>query len=142
LGEVSAVTPTEYKSKYQNKLAFSTLIYNQLEDIRKYGNISSTDKEGLRRFEHSVKMLEALLINFMTETHKELISKTVEKAQNSIKRGDRNMYFEAVLERLMYLMQIVNKVQDLVPEEKAMEVIGEEKDIGKEEDYESEGENE
>lgn len=138
MGEISAVSPTEYKSKYQNKLAFSTLIYNQLEDIRKYGNTASLDKEGLRRFEHSIKILEALLINFMTDSHKELIKGTIDKAQRSMKLGDRNMYFEAVLERLMYVMQIVNKVQDLVPEEKAMELIGEEADIGKEEDYESE----
>jgi len=131
MGEVSSVSPNEYKSKYQNKLAFSNIIYNQIEDIRKYGNTASLDKEGLRRFEHSIKVLEALLINFMTEQHKENIKKTIDKAQESMKRNDRNMYYECVLERFMYLMQIVNKVQDLVPEEKAMEVIGEESDIEK-----------
>jgi hypothetical protein len=140
LGEVSSVSATEYKSKYQNKLAFSTIIYNQIEDIRKFGNNASLDKEGLRKFEHSVKVLEALLINFMTEEHKELIKGVITKAQDSIKKGDRNMYYEAVLERFMYLMQIVNKVQDLVPEEKAMEVIGEESEDGLIENSDSEEE--
>jgi hypothetical protein len=140
LGEVSSVSPTEYKSKYQNKLAFSTIIYNQIEDIRKFGNNASLDKEGLRKFEHSIKVLEALLINFMTPEHKELIKGVITKAQDSIKKGDRNMYYEAVLERFMYLMQIVNKVQDLVPEEKAMEVIGEESEDGLIENSDSEEE--
>lgn len=140
MGEVSSVSPTEYKSKYQNKLAFSTIIYNQIEDIRKFGNNASLDKEGLRKFEHSIKVLEALLINFMTPEHKELIKGVITKAQDSIKKGDRNMYYEAVLERFMYLMQIVNKVQDLVPEEKAMEVIGEESEDGLIENSDSEEE--
>ena len=126
---VEGVSPNIYKTKGQNKIAFSIIIFKQLEDCLRYGTIASTDKESLRRFERAVKMLEAFLINYMSNEHKGLVKETIEKARDSMAKGDFNSYYECVRLRFMYLMQILNKVQDLIPEEKAMELIGEEREI-------------
>jgi len=128
-GNVEGVSPNIYKTKGQNKVAFSIIIFKQLEDCLRFGTIASTDKESLRRFERAVKMLEAFLINYMTEKQKELVKETIKGARESMGKGDMNSYYECVRLRFMYLMQVLNKVQDLIPEEKAMEIIGEEKEI-------------
>lgn len=134
MGQVESVNANTYKAKYQNKLAFSNIIYTQLNECLNYGTIASTNKESLRRFEYAVKMLEAVLINFMSDDHKGLIKKTITAGQDALNSGRpdaMNLYYESIRLRFMYNMQILNKVQDLVPEEKAMEYIGEEKDIEK-----------
>jgi len=128
---VEGVSPNLYKSKGQNKLAFSIIIFRQLEECLRAGTEAGTTKDSLRRFERAVKMLESFLINYMTNEHKILVKETIDKSIIAIKRGDMNSYYECVRLRFMYLMQILNKVQDLIPEEKAMEVIGEEKEIKK-----------
>ena len=121
---IGTVAPNIYRSKYMNKISFSMSIFNQLNECLKYGTISTNDKEHLRRFERAVKMLEAFLINYMTEEHKGLIKKTIAKSMEAVKKDDRNDYYESIRLRFMYNMRILNKVQDLIPEEKAIEYIG------------------
>ena len=128
-GNVEGVSPNMYKSKGQNKFAFSQIIFIQLQKCLEYGTVASTNKDGLRRFERAVKMLEAFLINFMTEKHKILVKETINKSYMALKNNDMNEYYECIRLRFIYLMQILNKVQDLIPEEKAMELIGEERDV-------------
>jgi hypothetical protein len=125
---VESVSPNTYKSKYGNKANFSFITYEQLKVILQYGTTAQSDKESLRKFERAVKMLEAFLINFISKEYKDEIRKLIDKCAK-VKDNDMNAYYEAVRLRFMYLMKVLNKIQDLVPEEKAMESIGEEIDI-------------
>lgn len=128
---VGVVSPNTYKSTFQNKISFSSSIFRQLDRCLEHGSFSSTDKESLRKFERSVKMLEAFLITFMTEEHKALINDTIKKSIEAMKKSDMNEYYECIRLRFMYLMRILNKVQDMIPEERAMEEIGgDDKEVG------------
>lgn len=127
--EVSGITPDTYRTKHGNKVAFSVLIFKQLQSCMYLGTMASTDKESLRKFERSVKMLESFLSSFMDDNHRELVNESITMAYEKQTKGDMLGYYEAIRLRFMYLMKVLNKIQDILPEEKAVERIGFERDI-------------
>jgi len=128
-GDVGAITPDTYRTKHGSKIAFSMIIFKQLQNCMYWGTMASTDKESLRKFERSVKMLEAFLSSFMDKTHRELVNKSIKKAQDSMASANMLGYYESIRLRFMYLMKVLNKIQDILPEEKAIERIGFEKEV-------------
>jgi hypothetical protein len=120
--DFTTLSPDSYKNGGAG-FGWLMLLYQQLATCNYHGSNCGTDKEGLRRFERSVKMLEAMLISKLNETYKERIEKAIVKGSDALKQNDYNTFYESLRLRYMYLMQVLSNIPNFMPEEKAIEEI-------------------
>lgn len=120
--DFTTLSPDSYKNGGAG-FGWLMLLYQQLATCNYHGSNCGTDKEGLRRFERSVKMLEAMLISKLNPTYQSRIKEAITKGSNALKDNDYNTFYESLRLRYMYLMQVLSNIPNFMPEEKAIEEI-------------------
>jgi len=118
----STVNPQDYKGNV-TKFMFDSQLFKQLSLCLYFGSYCGTDRESLRKFERAVKMLEAFIINSIDKEYVEKIEKIRKDGLQAGSDGKYEEYYEYIRLRFMTLMQIINAIPDIMPEEKAIEVI-------------------
>lgn len=102
---------------------FKKILFSQISKCMQHGTKASTDRESMRRFERSVKMLESFTINSIDEKYQKKLKGLIKKGKEASKNGKMNEYYEYVRLRFIYVMRILSTIPDMLPEEQAIEVI-------------------
>ncbi len=121
--DFTTVNVDEFK-KGNAEFAFQSILFNQIARVMEYGSRCPTSKEYLTKFERSIKMLEAFLINNLDEEYKKEIKTLLEKGKEAKDKNNLLDYYEYLRMRFMRVMQIVSTLPDVMPEVKAIERIG------------------
>lgn len=119
LKSFTTINPADYKGNFA-RFMFDSLLFKQVAFCLYFGSLASeSDKETLRRFDHAVKMLEAYVINHIdTNYTNNLKSILAHQSQNQMEP------YEFIRGRFILLIQVLNNLPDVMPEERAVDVIG------------------